>query len=320
MGPNLEEAQEVSVLPASLLAALVYAALFDYPLTVDELARYQVGTTFSPEEIKSALASDLWLISHIERTGGYYHLKGRSDVARLRAERERTSRKLWKKAIRYSRWSSRLPFVRMVAVTGALAVHNIGALPDIDLLVIAQDNRVWLCRRALIFCVRVARLMGDDLCPNYVIAESNLELDQRDFFTAHELAQMVPMSGLGSYRRLLRANNWAADYLPAAFQSTTLSEHPGGGGRARTAFERLFNLRLFDRWEKWELRRLQAKLKPLLGEEAEVVCSPDQCKGHTGLHRRRVMVRYRDALEQLGLSERVPEVLRRDPLFGPQAD
>src|SRR5206468_9568936 len=107
-------------------------------------------------------------------SSGYYSLAGRVNVAQVRQQRETQSRHVWRKAAIYSRWVSRLPFVRMVAVAGALAVSNIGDLPDIDLLVVAQEGRVWLCRRALIMCVRLARFFNDDLCPNYIISDESL--------------------------------------------------------------------------------------------------------------------------------------------------
>ena len=297
-------------LAGSILAAIVYADLFDYPLTLDELAHYQVGTTSLPREIKSSLASHPLVTSLVAEAGGYYFLKDRPQLVKLRSGRAQASRRLWRRALRYSGWISRMPFVRMVAVTGALAVHNVGALPDIDLLVVAQEDRVWICRRALILLVRVARLLGDDLCPNYVLAQPNLELDQRDFFTAHELAQMVPVYGLNTYHRMLEANAWAWKYLPNALHHRPLGDIPVRRGILRSGVERLLSLGYFNSWERWELRRMQAKLKPEIGEIAEVVCSPTQCKGHTGLHRRRVIARYAQRLEELGLADIAPPVLR----------
>src|SRR6185503_10573665 len=188
---QLESAGEETS-PAAVLAAIVYADLFDYPLTLGELTRYQIGSRLSTGQIAGMLATDPRLDGNLAHEKGYYSLAGRRSLARTRLERERRSAKLWPRAAVYSRWISRLPYVRMVAVTGALAVNNVGTLPDIDLLVVARAGRVWLCRRALIMCVRVARLFGDDLCPNYIISDQSLDLDQRDFFTAHELAQMVP--------------------------------------------------------------------------------------------------------------------------------
>jgi hypothetical protein len=296
----------------SILAALAYADLFDYPLTLDELTEYQVGTNFSRSVLLNALTNDAKLLSLVMARDGFYSLRERSSLIDLRARRERYSRPIWRRAIRYCRWAARLPYVQMVAVTGALAVHNIGELPDIDLLVVARDGRVWLCRRALIILVRVARLLGDDLCPNYVLAESNLKLDQRDFFTAHELAQMVPTSGMAVYRRMLNANDWATAYLPRALGSQTLGEVPSRRGLLKRGVEGVLNMQALNRWERWELRRLREKLKPDIGEMAEVVCSPVQCKGHTGYHRQRVMARYGQRLAELGLDGSIPPVIRGD--------
>jgi len=276
----------------AVLAAIVYADLFDYPLTIDELTRYQVGTSYSAAEIAHCIRNDEELGKKILESDGYFSLRERPELVRIRRRREMFSRKLWRKALVYSRWASNLPFVRMVAVTGALAMHNVGPVPDIDLLVGAQEGRVWLCRRVLIMLVRVARLLGDDLCPNYIIAETNLELDQRDLYTAHELAQMVPMSGLPTYRRMLKANAWARQYLPRAFGPLALNTKPHGKRPLQIPPEGVLRQPVFDTWERWELHRLQAKLRPALGNAAEVVCSPVQCKGHTGLHRQTVLERY----------------------------
>jgi hypothetical protein len=188
----------------------------------------------------------------------------------------------------------------MVAVTGALAVDNIGTRPDIDLLVVAAEGRVWICRRLIIALVRAARFLGDDLCPNYIISARKLDLDQQDLFTAHELAQMVPIYGGVQYRKMIARNAWAFHYLPAAFR-TDSSAVPGiKPGRLRKLAERALTSRLLDGWERWELARLQSKLRPLVGDAAEVICSPQQCKGHTGLHRQWVTERYTQRLSELG--------------------
>lgn len=292
VGLGLPVEEGVSGLRDSVLAAIVYADLFDYPLRIDELVRYQVGTSYSAVEIAAGLANDVELREKLVETDGYYSLRERSELARVRQRRELFSRKQWRKALLYSRWASNMPFVRMVAVTGALSMHNVGQRPDIDLLVVAGAGRVWVCRRALILLVRVARLLGDELCPNYVISEANLELDQRDLYTAHELAQMVPMSGLAVYRRMIRANSWAVQYLPSAFGSLSLDTITPGRRWLQVPIEAVLRQRVFDRWEHWELGRLQAKLRPMLGSATEVVCSPVQCKGHTGLHRQTVLERF----------------------------
>jgi hypothetical protein len=292
---------------ASALATVAYADLFDYPLTVDEVVRFQVATNYSKQSIARALrglAHDQGILT-ISASGSYYSVRGREVIFSLRPQRERASQLVWRRARLWARMVARTPYVRMVAVTGALSMRNISGRPDIDLLVVTQPGRVWICRRLLVLQVRLARFFGDDLCPNYILSSNRLELDQRDFFTAHELAQMAPLYGEATYREMLAQNQWSAEYLPAAF-------HRGRGNSTckttspialTSALERLMGLRLFDRWEVWELRRLRSKLSPTIGKAAEVVCSPEQCKGHTGLHRSTVMTRFRDRLQQLDILE-----------------
>jgi len=305
-------APDSSTEPASaadtILAALAYSDLFDYPLSLDELHKYQVGTRFSRRELEECLRGSA-IRPQIASEAGYYCLRGREEVFAMRAERQAASRKVWRRAALYSRWMARLPFVRMVAVTGALAVSNISTRPDIDLLIVAQPGRVWICRRLLIVLVRLARAAGDDVCPNYVIAQTNLDIDQRDFFTAHELAQMVPMSGRRVYRDMLRANLWALTYLPCGFASVPGRPSSARVGSLREGVERLMETGVFDAWERWEMRRLRSKLRRQVGPAAEVICSPVQCKGHTSLHRRSVTVRFAESLRALGLHDRFAHLL-----------
>ncbi len=194
-----------------------------------------------------------------------------------------------------------MPFVRMVAITGALAVDNLATRPDIDLLVVTSEGRVWISRRLIIALVRFARLFGDDLCPNYIISETNLNLEQRDLFTAHELAQMVPLYGKKAYMQMVAHNRWALDYLPSAFSHLQERVPTLRRGLLRRLAEGVLSVRVLDGWERWELVRLQKKVRPLVGDAAEVICSPQQCKGHTGLHRQWVTTRYNQRLNELGL-------------------
>src|SRR6476469_9614859 len=105
----------------SIIGALAYADLFDYPLTAEEVSHYQVGTTFSFLEVTRYLAT---LSAHggaICREGDFFCLRGRESIFGTRRTRAADSARVWQRAYVHARWVSRLPFVRMVAVTGALA-------------------------------------------------------------------------------------------------------------------------------------------------------------------------------------------------------
>jgi hypothetical protein len=285
----------------AILRTLAYSDLFDYPLTVDEIWRYQAGTDFPLERVADTLACSPDLRSRVSRDGPFYCLSGREETFAIRSERIEASEPVWRRARMYGRVLSRLPFVRMVAVTGALAMDNLGDRPDIDLLVVTEAGRVWVCRRLIVGLVRLARLAGDDLCPNYIIADTKLDIDQRDLFTAHELAQMIPLSGVRLYRAMLERNAWAGEYLPVAFREPFALKQARSRRFIGRALERALRARLFNRWEVGEMKRLRNKLRPLIGEDAEVVCSPEQCKGHTGRHRLSITTRYAQRLADLGL-------------------
>src|SRR6478672_2789104 len=68
----------------SVLAALIYADLFDYPLALDELVRYSVGTTISRADVLTALENSAVLRAHVHCSDSYYHLAGRSSLVALR--------------------------------------------------------------------------------------------------------------------------------------------------------------------------------------------------------------------------------------------
>src|SRR5205085_8843103 len=116
-------------------------------------------------------------------------------------ERASVATDYWHRAIHYGHIMGGLPFVRMVAVTGALAMDNI-ADGDVDYLVVTEPGRLWLCRALIVGLVRVAALRGTELCPNYFLSERALVLHERNLFIAHEVAQMVPVAGLETYQRM----------------------------------------------------------------------------------------------------------------------
>src|SRR5207244_2712587 len=84
----------------------------------------------------------------VEHRGGYYYLASRAALVAIRRERAAVSKRLWRRARRYARLVAGVPFVRLVAVTGALAMDNVGQRVDVDLLVATEPGRVWIARAA----------------------------------------------------------------------------------------------------------------------------------------------------------------------------
>jgi hypothetical protein len=225
---------------------------------------------------------------------------------------------MWRKGVRYGMAIASLPFVRMVAVTGTLAVNNMERGEDIDYLIVTVPHRVWLARLLVLVFVHLGRLEGVTICPNYVLSSDALGRFDSSFFTAHELAQMIPLYGYDIYQELLRVNAWARRFLPNAFASPQ-DPLPYRVTPLRRALKRGAELalqgRLGDAWEGRERRLKIARL----GEQAAdcktgaAAFTPDCCKGHMNDHGRQIREAYARRLQQMGLdaqSERMLAVER----------
>jgi hypothetical protein len=244
---------------------------------------------------------------------GYVALPGRADLFDLRVRRELVAARQWPAARRYVRWLALTPFVRMVAVTGTLAVNNVEAADDIDLFIVTRPGRLWLCRALVVLLVRLAALAGDELCPNYFLSEQHLAFDDHTLFTAREVTQMVPLYGADVYWRIRQLNPWVEDYLPQAGDQPQPNHHrgrrsqtwiePGPLERAikRTA-EALLGGALGAQLERWEMQRKVLKFNTIAqGRGGSVVFTADCCKGHFDHHDQRILREFETELARYGL-------------------
>jgi hypothetical protein len=276
----------------AIAAAVAYADLFDWPLTPDEIHRSlpiparlsEVTAALAPARLGPALAAvDGFVVAH-----------GREELVERRMRCAEVSAELWPRAARAARVVGRLPWVKMVAVSGSLAVGAATDDADVDLFIVADDGRVWLARAVTIgvakAVIRLPSRRRVHLCPNYLIGESALDLWERDVYTAHELTQLVPVAGLDVYRSLLERNRWYLQFLPNAGEKGLPPVRPGAGWGQRL-FSTPVTSTLFDRLERWEMTRKVARLRSG-GNGSEVCFDATTCKGHFGGHRRRVLTHY----------------------------
>jgi hypothetical protein len=307
-----------SFLEVAILRTVAYADLFDYPLTVPEVHRYLVGMAVPLSAVREALEDPRLSGHRLARSRGYVTLPGREQLVERRLYREAVSARMWGKGARYGRAIASLPYVRLVAVTGTLAVNNMEPGQDIDYLIVTTPHRVWLARLHILIFVRLGRLEKLTICPNYVLSSSVLSQFEPSLFAAHELAQMIPLFGLDTYQELLQANAWAQSYLPNAFVAL-----PDRFTRLVTplfpAFkqgaERVLRGRLGDAWEARErgikIARLSQEAQACGTNAANF--TPDCCKGHMQDHGNRISDAYLRRLRQVGLDADADPIPFQEP-------
>jgi hypothetical protein len=289
-----------AALERAIVQAVAYADVFDYPLTADEVHRYLIGVAASRGTIRTMLSNGRLVPHLLARSGRYFTLVGRERAVDTRRGRATTAADYWRRAVRYGHVMGNLPFVRMVAVTGALAMDNM-ADGDIDYLIVTEPGRLWICRALVVALVRAAALRGTQLCPNYFLSERALELGERNLFIAHEVAQMVPLAGIETYQRLRTLNRWTDAFLPnAGGPPRRVAPVEPRPSRARKIVEHTLRSPVGGGLERWEMARKIRKLGRRSNGHAEAAFGPDWCKGHFDDHGQLTLARYEERLRALG--------------------
>lgn len=297
----------MNALDEAILRTVLYADVFDFPLNAREIAHFLIADTpFTVAQIEYALAHSASLAAMLNVRNGMYFCHERDAILDIRHERERASHGLWQPALKYGGWLAYLPFVRMVALTGALAMRNASAHDDdLDYVLVTAPRRVWLARAFAVLLVRVIKLRGIVICPNYVLSESALTQQRRDLFMAHEVAQMIPLYGRALYERMRAENDWVWTHLPNA-HGAYFHECERGEQRAgrliKRVVERLLSGKIGDALEAWEQRRKRARFAPALQTPYSAAqLDAEHVKGHFNDHGHPVLSKYRERLRRYGL-------------------
>lgn len=311
--PLLRDNSALSALESAVLNAVSYAEVFDFPLTAAEVQFNLVSYPASLAAVQFVLANSRHLSTYLDQQDGYYFLRGKESSIATRRQRFKAGSLLWPQARAYGRILARVPFVRLVAVTGALAVNNAREGDDIDYLIVTEPGRLWLCRALIILLVKIAARQGNIICPNYFLSTEALALSNQDLFTAHELLQMRPLFGFDIYCQMLSANSWAQRFLPNAFAARTAEIFsPKSINFGKRALERFLRLPPVDWLEQWEMKRKIAKFSRQIAaqplsprgnnpgyEFVEVAFSARCCKGHFNQHGRETLAAYAQMLKKL---------------------
>lgn len=201
-------AQELAV-----LQSVTYAALFDYPLTASELCESLIGVEADEAALVRWWQQSPLLQEAIQYRGGFFYPSGCDHLPSVRRQRERDSRLLLARHRRLLALVARMPFVRMVGLSGSLAHLNADGVADLDLFVVTAPRRVWLVTVAVL---AVARMRGwrRQLCLNYVVSENRLSVAPEDLFSANQIIHLRPVTGADVYRRFLDANGFVARWYP----------------------------------------------------------------------------------------------------------
>ena len=294
----------VDELTEAVLATVAYSDVFDAAVDLDRIHRWLLGPPCTVEAVL-ATAHDLVDEGRLGCVDGWYHLPGRAHVVAISRDRAERAARWWPVARRWVDRIARVPFVRMVGVTGGLACDSVEDHDDIDLIVLARTGRVWTCRALTAVVVRIAETRGVVLCPNYVLSVDSLALDP-GVYVARELVQMRPMVGPEAARQLIAENDWVNAVVPNANPDEAVDRcRPLPQGAVHRAVERLLSVGGLDLLERWEMRRRSRRLARVesprieVGRPSESAFGPSVCKGHLDANGSAIATAWSDRLRSM---------------------
>jgi hypothetical protein len=285
----------------AIARSVIYASLFDYPLTLEQLHQTLLESDQTPQEILATYASSETLQTIVEYREGFLFPRGRRELLTERRLREARSCAFLGRHHRLLTLVCALPYVRMVALSGSIAHLNLEGDGDLDLFIVTRGRRVWSVTVAVLILAKLMR-QRRIVCANFVVADSQLTLEQQDLFTANQVIHLKPLVGQDVFRELLAANPFVARFYPN-FQPPASSLQPPASsspGRLKSSIEAVFRapsllVELVCRhaygsylrgragsWRSPEQVRLQA----------------DCLKLHTRSHRRSILERFDCAIRE----------------------
>ena len=285
----------------AIARSVIYASLFDYPLTREQLHRTLVESDQSAAEILAVYDGSEMLQHMIEYRDGYFFPIGRGDLVAERARREARSAAFLERHELVLQLIAAIPYTRLVALSGSVAHLNLEPGGDLDLFVITKGPRVWTVTVAVLLLAKLLHRRRA-VCANFILADSHLTLEQPDLFTANQVIHLRPLIGADLLAAFVAANPFVTRTYPNATTTLPPLANVRAGNRALAAVKSALEvvLRVPSPLVEAICRRLYAahlrRKAPSWRSPDQVRLRSDYLKLHTKSHRERVMQRFESAL------------------------
>lgn len=266
----------------NILSTICYYDTLNYPLTIFEIWKNLLNLGkegASPESADCQIREILQILKgkgledFIESKNGFYFLKGREKLVDQRIARNKISILKLKRMKRVASFLRIAPFVRMILVTGRLAMKNARPHSDWDVLVVLRSGRIWIGRTFITFLTHLLgkrrhhKKIKDRVCLNYFITTDSLEIRNKDLFSANEYFFTFPLFETKNYFQKFRLRNlWIRKYKPNYYGSGQRHALCLTDNRStwlfRTMGENILDHDFLERWlEKLELEKIKKNPK-----------------------------------------------------------
>lgn len=295
-------------LQEAILRTLLYYDIFRYPLNADEIHRFLGAQITDHVAINKSLFA-LRDCGAIFQFGKFFSINSDSSLVERRRKGNEMAKNFLYIARKKANFISKFPFVRGVMASGSLSKGYMDDTSDIDFFIVTTPNRLWIARTLLVMYKRVFLLNSHKyFCVNYFVDETHLGIEEKNLFTATELATILPLYGSQQYLDLHEANVWLKNFFPNFKPLATADVPVASASWVKRAVENCINL-FGDSFERFCHKITMARWKKLY-EKSYSATDFDiafksrtyASKNHPSNFQRVIIEKYEEKLKAFGLS------------------
>jgi hypothetical protein len=294
-------------LRSSILKAIAYFDLFNYPLAIEDILFF-LDTEVEDYPVKRELDA-LVKEGCLFRTGPYYSLQNDPALADRRNLSHKRADALIPIAERGARLVFQFPFVRGVFISGSLSKHCAEEKEDVDYFIVTSANRLWIARTFMHLFKKLTYLLGHQhrYCMNYYVDEEALEIREKNIFTATELITLIAASGNGGIISFFKANEWTTRFYPRYHRRNRESLGTPRSSLLKRTCERLLNNRIGDRLDdyfrkvterRWKKKEDRGDLN-LRGLTMSLQCGKHFARPNPEIFQQKILARYQRKIKEL---------------------
>lgn len=218
-----------------IIKTIQYFSFFRYAPTIEEIWKFFPRKISFPalKALLRAAVSKKLIIEHKDNTNniiksprytvGEYSIKS---ILHL-SKRKNISENKIKKVAHYTHMLSFFPQIKLIGLSGSVAMMSAGRNDDVDIFIITAKRRIWTGRWIAILLAHILGLRRKrtekkapgKICLNLFFDENVLEVPKfkKNGYVAHEILQMKPLVNKEyAYERFLDANKWVFRMFPNA--------------------------------------------------------------------------------------------------------
>ncbi len=241
-GQNINKNENYEYLTTSVLRALAFFDMFDFPLTLSEV---HSGLDAKCDFQELAFFVDKLVLGDvIKKDRGFYFLKDRVGIVENRIKQYNLVQKKYKLAKRAARLFKYINGVKLAAVCNNFSYQE---KSDIDFFIITGAGRIWLTRFLVTVAAQVFGLrrhgkkITDRICLSFYVSEKGMGLEElmlkdnanpriyandansnyancslTDPYFTYWVPDLMPFYDDGIMNKFWEVNSWVRELLPNA--------------------------------------------------------------------------------------------------------